>query len=110
LAAVEEGAINSGGLQHFAVDMFKQMKIAQVPFRLFTAQLVNYDFLMDCKQTFQLGIVLIIEFCGAILNWDKVNVRTKRVDLYLYCVRIISETLCRCCHLTCSLNHIWFGS
>jgi hypothetical protein len=27
---VEEGAINIGGLQHFAVDMFKQMKIAQV--------------------------------------------------------------------------------
>jgi hypothetical protein len=30
LAATEEGAINIGGLQHFAVDMFKQMKIAQV--------------------------------------------------------------------------------
>ena len=30
LAAAEEGAINIGGLQHFAVDMFKQMKIAQV--------------------------------------------------------------------------------
>ena len=30
LAAAEEGAINIGGLQHFAVDMFKQMKISQV--------------------------------------------------------------------------------
>eukprot|EP00088_Acartia_fossae_P032309 TRINITY_DN3308_c0_g1_i6.p1 TRINITY_DN3308_c0_g1~~TRINITY_DN3308_c0_g1_i6.p1 ORF type:complete len:1069 (-),score=295.18 TRINITY_DN3308_c0_g1_i6:247-3453(-) len=30
LAATEEGAINIGGLQHFAVDMFKQMKISQV--------------------------------------------------------------------------------
>ena len=30
LAATEEGAINIGGLQHFAVEMFKQMKISQV--------------------------------------------------------------------------------
>merc|ERR1719220_3221520 len=30
LDASEEGAINIGGLQHFAVEMFKKMKIAQV--------------------------------------------------------------------------------
>jgi len=30
LAATEEGAINIGGLQHFAVEKFKQMKIEQV--------------------------------------------------------------------------------
>jgi len=30
LAAAEEGPINIGGLQHFAVDMFKQMKLKQV--------------------------------------------------------------------------------
>jgi len=30
LDASEEGPINIGGLQHFAVDLFKQMKIAQV--------------------------------------------------------------------------------
>jgi len=30
LEASEEGAINIGGLQHFAVEMFKKMKIAQV--------------------------------------------------------------------------------
>jgi dihydropyrimidine dehydrogenase (NADP+) len=30
LEASEEGAINIGGLQHFAVEMFKKMNIAQV--------------------------------------------------------------------------------
>ncbi len=30
LAATEEGAINIGGLQHFAVDMFRQMNLSQV--------------------------------------------------------------------------------
>jgi len=30
LAATEEGAINIGGLQHFAVEMFQKMKISQV--------------------------------------------------------------------------------
>ncbi len=30
LAATEEGAINIGGLQHFAVETFKKMNIPQV--------------------------------------------------------------------------------
>jgi len=30
LAASEEGAINIGGLQHFAVDIFKQMGVKQM--------------------------------------------------------------------------------
>ena len=30
LAAVEEGAINIGGLQHFAVETFRKMRIPQV--------------------------------------------------------------------------------
>ena len=30
LAAAEEGAINIGGLQHFAVEMFQKMRIPQV--------------------------------------------------------------------------------
>lgn len=41
LAATEEGPINIGGLQHFAVDIFKKMKIKQ---KRIPGQFVPYDY------------------------------------------------------------------